>query len=157
MPEGLGDCIEILAGSMTQVGHGYCYSVPQAFVGRAKSYQLFPNGNAAMGLRLSPNGNCGGDYVDMRRYYAPDFPNFSDPLSSCTYLQLLSSSILAPNRAKAKKLLVLHSSSPACVFGCVTSSRVPPRMSEHRLRETLLAITKIASRLAIKCTIGQAC
>jgi hypothetical protein len=85
---GNGSCVEVAALFVSEVGSARCYGLPDAFNDMTRSFLLYPEGSAVVGLRLYSDYNCAGLAKTIRQYYAPSvLPTFPlDALSSCTYM-----------------------------------------------------------------------
>jgi hypothetical protein len=85
------------ATTASAVGSNYCYGVSAFFNDRMRSFMLYPEGSAVVGLRLFGDYNCNPAVsANMTQFFAltvdPVFP--LDALSSCTYDQFIASQVM---------------------------------------------------------------
>jgi hypothetical protein len=73
----------VLASSSIRAGN--CYPIPAEFNDQARSFLLYPQGSAAVGLRLYTDYGCMGANATVYKFYESYLPPpFFRTLSSCT-------------------------------------------------------------------------
>jgi hypothetical protein len=80
------------ARSASAVGSSHCYDVPIAFNDRMRSFMLYPEGSAVVGLRLFGDYYCNPAVsVNMTQFFSLTVESVFplDELSSCTYRQFI--------------------------------------------------------------------
>jgi hypothetical protein len=80
------------ARSASAVGSNHCYDVPIAFNDRMRSFMLYPEGSAVVGLRLFGDYYCNPAVsVNMTQFFSLTVESVFplDELSSCTYRQFI--------------------------------------------------------------------
>jgi hypothetical protein len=98
---------------VSEVGTARCYGLPYEFNDMTRSFLLYPEGSAVVGLSLYSDYNCAGLAKDIRQFYAPSvLPTFPlDALSSCTYDQMAP----PPSRRRLPRRRAAPSLHSSCV------------------------------------------